>query len=816
MASTENTKTQSAEIQAVYRKRAIILSLTLTVAATYVVLNSYFNLAPGETLSATINFMIGGIVITLISAYLAYRWQVTRAVTLLIIMLYATIGFSLTQSTGISIYLVIFCVTTSLGIVSQTLPVERFRGINLLIAFAAIALVLLDLFYPYPRTVAADILTTVMATGVVTAVVVVLVVRELPRYPLHIKMALTFLVVAAVPILVLAVYNNYTTRQYLTADANENLLSAALQTSNRLDAFIESGLASIRAEARLLSLGDLDISNDSTQLTYEDRSRISTFLRAYSSKDPFLIHSYAFLDLNGTVFADTILTNIGRNESEWDYFQEALATPQPYFSSVQFLRQDQGRLAGYVHFSHVVYNRHGQAVGVLRARYNATVLQQIIAESSDTVGGNIYLALYDSNGFTLAHSENVARQYKFLTWPNPNTYATMRDAGLIPAQFQLTRHTESNHDLAASLATLEGSAVFEAVDVAYSSEPNLVAVTTSSSQPMWHIAAFQSQTALLPPIIAQTRSTTILSLVLMIFAVVVALGISQELVRPLNNLRQTADQITEGDLSARASITSQDEFGTLSNTFNNMAEQLQQTLASLETRVLERTRALEVASQVSRSLSTILDPDQLVKTVVDQVQTSFDYYHAHIYLFDEKENSLRMVGGTGQAGQVMLQQGHQIPYGKGLVGRAAAANNVVLIPNVADDPNWLANPLLPDTRAEIAVPISLGDEVLGVLDVQHNLVDGLTEQDANLLQAVANQVAIALRNAREYQTAQARAERQQLLNQINQKIQTTQNMEDALQIAVRELGQAVGATKTRARLHTTHSTNGDANGTHEG
>jgi putative methionine-R-sulfoxide reductase with GAF domain len=816
MASIQNKNTQSDQMAKIYQKRAFYLSLLLTTASVLIILNSYRILEPGETVSATIRLLIVATFAALLSAFMAHRGWVTGSVTLLITLLFVSIGFSLTQSIGIGIYLVIFYATTSLGIASQTLPVERFRRINYLIALTAVGLVLLDLFYPYSRELVADVRTTVIVTGVVSVVVAALVVREFPRYPLHIKMSLTFLVVATVPIIVLAAYNNYTTRLNLTAEANNTLLSGVSQTTNRIDAFNESGLAAISSEARLLSLGDLDISNDSTQLTYEDRSRISTFLRAFNSKDSFLIQSYAFLDLNGIVFADTLTANVGKDESEWDYFQEALARPQPYLSSVQFLSDDQGRLAGYIHFSHIVHNRHGQVVGVLRARYHASILQQIIDESSDTVGDNVYLALYDSNNFTLAHSQNEARRYKFLIWPNPNTYAQMRDAGLIPPQFQLTRYTESNHLLAERLAETETTPVFEVADVTYSTQPSLVAVASSSSQPMWQVAAFQPQTTLLPPLLAQTRSTTMLSLVLVMLAVAIALLISQQLVRPLSNLRQAADQITSGELGARTAVTSQDEFGALGQAFNTMAEQLQQTLSSLEIRVLERTRALEVASQVSRSLSTILDPDQLVKTVVQQVQTAFDYYHAHIYLLDEEQNSLRMVGGTGKAGQIMLEQGHNIPYGKGLVGRAAAANEVVLIPNVAENPDWLPNPLLPDTQAEIAVPITLGDEVLGVLDVQHNTINGLSDQDANLLQAVANQVAIALRNAREYQQAQARAERQQLLNQINQKILTTQNMEEALQIAVRELGQAVGATRTRVRLHAVQSTNGDANGTTEG
>jgi GAF domain-containing protein len=230
----------------------------------------------------------------------------------------------------------------------------------------------------------------------------------------------------------------------------------------------------------------------------------------------------------------------------------------------------------------------------------------------------------------------------------------------------------------------------------------------------------------------------------------------------------------------------------------------------LEIRVSERTRALETSTEVSRRLSTILDQQELVNAIVEEVQGAFGYYHVHIYLYDASEEHLLMVGGTGEAGRVMLGRGHSIPKGLGLAGRAAEQNKLVLVPDTSMDADWLPNPLLPETMAEIAVPIASGERVLGVLDVQHDVVNGLGQDDATLLSSIANQVAVAVQNAQLYAQAQWKADRETLLNQINQHIQAAGTVEDVLIIAARELSQALEAERALIQLGGISSNGGAA------
>lgn len=234
-----------------------------------------------------------------------------------------------------------------------------------------------------------------------------------------------------------------------------------------------------------------------------------------------------------------------------------------------------------------------------------------------------------------------------------------------------------------------------------------------------------------------------------------------------------------------------------------------QELASANKALRSRASQMELIVRVVRRVSAILDRRELIGSVVDIIGETLNYYHVHVYLFDEQRRFLVLNAGTGEAGLKMALQGHRIPVGKGLVGRAAESNLPVVVPDVSQDRGWLPNPLLPDTRAEVAVPIRRGEHVMGVLDVQHDVTGGLGGNDAEVLQIIADQIAVALENAHYYEQVQRRVEQEVLLNSITQKIQDTSDIDDALRVAVRELGWALSGKGASVRLLSAKESNGE-------
>jgi len=150
----------------------------------------------------------------------------------------------------------------------------------------------------------------------------------------------------------------------------------------------------------------------------------------------------------------------------------------------------------------------------------------------------------------------------------------------------------------------------------------------------------------------------------------------------------------------------------------------------------------------------------------------------------------------------MVAEGRSIPLEReqSLVARAARERKGVTVNDVTQAPDHLPNPLLPDTRSELAVPMIVGDNVIGVFDIQSEQVGRFTESDVNIQTTLAAQLATSIQNVRSFEQSKKEAELQSLTNTIGQKIQRAATVEETLQTAIRELGLAIGSSRVKAIL----------------
>lgn len=181
-----------------------------------------------------------------------------------------------------------------------------------------------------------------------------------------------------------------------------------------------------------------------------------------------------------------------------------------------------------------------------------------------------------------------------------------------------------------------------------------------------------------------------------------------------------------------------------------VSEQLERLRLTEE--IERRAAELATVATVSSAASTTLNPDALLQQVVDLTKERFNLYHAHIYLADESWNTLLLAAGAGDIGKQMVTSGHsiQMDHQASIVARAAREHTAIIANDVRSEAEYLPNPLLPDTRSEMAIPMIVGEKVLGVLDVQADITNRFTQEDVNIKTTLATQVAIALQNARLY------------------------------------------------------------------
>jgi GAF domain-containing protein/HAMP domain-containing protein len=500
------------------------------------------------------------------------------------------------------------------------------------------------------------------------------------------------------------------------------------------------------------------------------KARAQDLLVHLRDKSNKFIISYGLVNARGIVLLDTEAINVGNNEAVEPYYSSVQFSPKPVVSAITYAPDNKSTL---ITFAQRITDINGGFLGILRVKYNAAVFQDLIVKSAGN-NTDATVLLLDSLHIRMADSRHPELNQKSIVPLIQADYAmaavTHRFLNL-PAEQQATNYS----DLELALWNAKNTPFFRADITPEISGDDTISVAFLKTQP-WIVVYSRPTSSFLADVQGQTRTNIIFVLIVSILISIIATIIVRNLTGPILALTKTAEAISQGDLSARAYITSTDEIGLLASTFNTMSNQIQELVTGLEQRVAQRTGELEILTkqseeranelqsitEIARYISTEKDMEKLLPLITKTVSERFGYYHVGIFLLDENRRYAVLRAANSPGGQVMLKREHKLEVGQvGIVGNVTSTGAPRIALDTGADAVFFNNPNLPDTRSEMALPLTARGTIIGALDVQSVIPNAFTDSDVSILGLLADQLAIAIDNVRllaETQNALAEAQ----------------------------------------------------------
>jgi signal transduction histidine kinase/DNA-binding response OmpR family regulator/HAMP domain-containing protein len=427
----------------------------------------------------------------------------------------------------------------------------------------------------------------------------------------------------------------------------------------------------------------------------------------------------------------TFLPSELTNQSQSELFQRVIA------GGVFVARQTETRpesAVSIIRMAVPIHDMNGPIVGVLAAEISVREMLDVVRQAQ--IGHTGYAYIVDQNGRLMAH-KSVSR---FLQLQN-------QDLSHLPIIHHIT-HPKSDVLLNAEYLGLEGSQV-------------IGAFAPISVTPWYTIVELPTQEAYAPMLRLGFTLVGLLTLTMMI-ALAMKIWLAGQLVRPLDALADGARKIGKGDLNHLITVKSDDELGILADTFNAMTARLRELIGGLEQKVAERTEELnrrstylEASADVSFTAASILEPDILVHRTVELIRERFQLQYVGLFLVDETGQWALLRAGTGDPDQVNPAQEQRIEIGAGsMIGLSIIyARMQVVVKGDADRAVLSSNETLPPLL-EAVLPLRSRGQVLGALSVRSDRPGTSSPDLMTVLQIMADQVAVALHNARLFATAQ--------------------------------------------------------------
>ncbi len=425
-----------------------------------------------------------------------------------------------------------------------------------------------------------------------------------------------------------------------------------------------------------------------------------------------------------------------QNKADRYYFQDTIALKEgQVFVSPLDLNREHGEIERpfqpVIRYATPVW-MHGKAVGIVIVNvFAAPILEQLREQSEpDEV-----VALVDQDGYYLFHSKDESRRWG-------------RDLGTD------VKLSQDYPQVAQQIINSSGGKQPPVVI-----GDNFITYTFLSppgdSNYHWILLSARPKRVVLADLLFFEWVILVLLILSVLIVFVASQWTSNRLVRPIRQLERMAARMEQGDLEQPISLSTRDELGHLAETLEQARRALLASRKELSARIELATRQakqLRLSAQVAAAAAAEHDPQILLDRVVELIREQFGFYHAGIFIVDPSGEWAILRAASSRGGKQMLARGHRLKVGQqGLVGYVVKNKVPRIALDVGEDAVHFVNPDLPETRSEIALPLLVREQVIGVLDVQSKKTAAFDDEDIAILQTLADQLALAIHNARLFQ-----------------------------------------------------------------
>ena len=631
-------------------------------------------------------------------------------------------------------------------------------------------------FEPLPRLDVADIASFQVAViAIVVALLAILFwqfIRLFRFGTIRARLLATFVVLVLLPSLAIGAISNALSASRATDQVLAQLDTVAALKQAEVQGWADSLVSSLLlampspdqfSATQIVLSGPDHIDSTSYQLSLgQERARLELLLvRGQAFDELFLVEP------RGLIVLSTDPSREGLNEYGYPYFEGGLAGP---FVSPQYLSQQLNQRI--ITAAAPITDSEGRVLGLLAGRVDLGRLASLLALPAGTSGlgetGETYLV--------------ARRDLRLLTASRYPNYVAGESYPLFSDGIQRAASAVNG---TSSYANYAGVQVFGAFR--YLPDVDML------------LLAEQTRTEALATVFQSILLNLAVTLLVILLAILGALFVTGRITTPIAALARIAERITAGDLDiidqpvgahgvrpdgvrpddARPegvhpdgvrpepplALQQHDEIGALARSFYAMTARLRLTLQGLEAQVeartavlAQRTAYLQTAAEVSQAAATLLDPDALIRQVVELIRDRFHLYYVGLFLLDDSGEFAVLHAGTGEAGQEMLARQHRLQVGVGMIGWCVANQRSRIALHAELDDARLVNPFLPLTRSEAAIPLRSRGRVVGALTIQSDQPDAFDAPTVAVFETMADQIGIALDNARLFAESQSALE----------------------------------------------------------